>query len=150
MKKFLYICGIFFTGLFVVLLYAEKEEALPSAVFDKDFMRVLSSTRVIERNLIFEKPLNKIVQGRGVIISSDKKGRYKRNFRFILEDKTAAVYKMNITYNIFFNREETAAILSVGDVFEFRGQLISYVPANIGRSAYIVDIVLEEGTLIFE
>lgn len=149
MKKLVYILGIL-AAFVLVPLWAQTPESSPAAVFDKNFMRILSSTRVIERDLIFEKSLNKIVRGWGVIISSEKKNRYKRNFRFILEDKMGSAYKMNIKYHVYFNNEETAAVLSEGDEFEFRGQLMSYSAVNTAKSAYIVDVVLEEGTLIFE
>ena len=148
MKRFVYMFFILWFVFANVSLNVRANQ--PVVAFDKNFMYALSTARAIERDMVFAKPLNTIVRGWGVIISYDKKSRYKRSYRLILEDKNAATYKLNITYNVFFNKEETISLLTEGDDFEFRGQLMSYVSVNTARSAYIIDIVLEEGTIILE
>jgi len=126
---------------------------LPAAdrvFFDKNFMKSLSSTRVIERDSYFESRINSIVQARAAVVSFDKAGRYKRLFRLMLEDTEAPAYKLKIIYNVFLNKEDTLTLLTTGDDFEFSGQLISCAPLNTGRTAYVLDIVLEEGALLIE
>ena len=138
-----------FATVFIVLffVYLNAEEKI---FFDKTFMRNLSSAKIIERDSLFEKSLNSIIQASAVIVSFDKTGRYKRTFRVILEDKEAETYKIKIIYNVFFNKEETRSILGAGDNFEFSGKLVSCAPLNTGRTAYILDIVLQEGALLIE
>ena len=143
MKKFLVTVFIMF---FLVSLRAEEEKVF----FDKAFMKNLNSAKIIERDARFEKNLNSIIQARAVVISFDKTARYKRAFRVILEDREAAVYKIKIIYNVFFNKEETRSILDIGDNFEFSGKFVSCAPLNTGRTAYILDIVLQEGALLIE
>ena len=143
LKKYFITVFIIF---FIVSLKAEEEKVF----FDKIFMRNLGSARTIERDSHFEKSLNSIIQAKAVVISFDKTARYKRTFRVILEDKEAEAYKIKIIYNVFFNKEETRLILGAGDNFEFNGKLVSCAPLNTGRTAYILDIVLQEGALLIE
>jgi len=135
-----------FIMFFLISLRAEE----PKVFFDKTFMRNLNSTRVIERDSHFEKSLNLIIQARAVVISFDKTTRYKRLFKLVLEDREAEIYKIKIIYNVFFNKEETHSILDNGDNFEFSGKLVSCAPLNTGRTAYILDIVLQEEALLIE
>ena len=146
-KKMLKKCLV---SVFIIFFLASLKAEEQKVFFDKTFMRNLNSTRIIERDSHFEKNLNSIIQAKAIVISFDKTTRYKRLFRLILEDKEAETYKIKIIYNVFFNKEETRSILNVGDNFEFSGQLISCAPLNTGRTAYILDIVLQEGALLIE
>ena len=135
-----------FTIFFLISLGAEEEKVF----FDKTFMRNLNSARIIERDSHFERNLNSLIQAKAIVISFDKTARYKRTFRAILEDKEAEAYKIKIVYNVFFDKEETRSILGAGDNFEFSGKLVSCAPLNTGRTAYILDVVLQEGALLIE
>ena len=140
----------YFVMIFIIFFLASLKAEEQKVFFDKTFMRNLNSARTIERDSFFEKNLNSIIQARAVVMSLDKTTRYKRLFRLILEDKEAEAYKIKIIYNVFFNKEETRLILDTGDNFEFSGQLVSCAPLNTARTAYILDIVLQEGALLIE
>ena len=139
-----------FVTVFIIFFLASLKAEEQKVFFDKTFMRNLNSAKAIERDSFFEKNLNSIIQTRAVVVSLDKTARYKRLFRLVLEDKEAEAHKMKIIYNVFFNKEETRSILNAGDIFEFSGQLVSSAPLNTARTAYILDIILQEGALLIE
>jgi hypothetical protein len=125
------------------------EEGTPISMTGELFSR-FSQTPAISRDAYLGVYANSIVQGRGTVLSSDQKGRYKRKYRLVLEEAETLPYRIRIIYNVFLENEDTISLLAAGAVFEFRGQLMTCTPLNTSRSAYMFDIVLQEGALVLQ
>jgi hypothetical protein len=115
-----------------------------------EFIRRISPTHPIRRDAYLGLYANSIVQGRGTVLLSDQKGRYKRKYRLVLEEGETRSYRIRIIYNVFLENEDTISMISAGAVFEFRGQLMTCTPLNTSRNAYVLDIVLQEGALVLQ
>ena len=117
-------------------------------ILNKKYYYSLKRLPPIKRDAFFDEALNKIIQGKGYIESIEKFDRYKRQFRIVIIDSKAQ--NLNIRLYIFTNTEEYLQALKKGDVFQFKGQFVLYTPLNSRRDSYILDIILEDGSLLVE
>jgi hypothetical protein len=117
-------------------------------VLDAEISATLESMAAIRRDFYLDSQLNKMLQGRGLVESVEESGRYRRKFRI----KLSSVEKRSVAlvYYIYTSNPEYQSMLSKGDIFEFRGQLVVYTPLNSRRDSYIFDVVMEEGALKVE
>src|SRR5271157_143277 len=125
------------------------ETAARQRALDKIFFAELNNTPPVLRDAYLEGMLNSIVTGRGIVLSSYTYQRLKKNYRLVLIDREAAQKNLKITYHIYVADSNTAAMLEKNALFEFTGQLIAYMPLNSKRDSYILDILLEKGTVVF-
>ena len=117
---------------------------------NNNFYKKLSKISSIERVEFIAKNKNNFVLGKGKIIFIDKKRRYKRKFRVVLVDQEASKFNLIVRYYIFFNSELSISMLSLNQILEFQGQFMTLTPVNINRNIFIIDIVLEKGSIIIE
>ena len=133
----------------VLLLPSEINDS-KTLKLDSKYLKNLAGTRLIKRDEFIESGLNSLVSTSGKVISIDEMSRYRKNFRVIVEDSTAHRYKFTFTYYLFFENEEIATMVVPGEIFEFRGQLVSVTPLNSRRDSYILDIILETGSVVIK
>ena len=117
---------------------------------NNNFYKKLSKISSIERDTFLTENIKKFVLGKGKIIFIDKKNRYKRKFRVVLVDQNASKFNLVIRYYIFFNSELSVSMLSLNQILEFQGQFMTLTPVNINRNTFIIDIVLEKGSIIIK
>lgn len=150
MKNFKVI--VFLIAVLAVIPFSLRSQVNVSGddlYIDQEFYNEFIKTLPIFKDDTFESKINSIIHCRGTITTITKDGRYRKNFRIILHDEEAE--KMNITlyYYVFFDSKETYAIVTKDTGFELTGQLMSYTPLNVKRDNYILDIVLEKGSIVF-
>jgi hypothetical protein len=118
----------------------------PPVLADEFYAR-LEAAPPIRRDFFLDAHLNKLLSGRGRVISVDAAGRYKRRYRIVL---AGLAVSPKITFYLFADGDDYRGLLSEGDLFEFRGQFVVYTPLNTRRDAYIFDVVMEEGAVVLE
>jgi hypothetical protein len=122
----------------------------PELVLNRSFFTELARTNPILRDRYFQDKLQSIVTGKGEIVKVQEINRYRRDHLLVLKDNTAETMNLEITYHLYLSGKDFLDIIQKGELFEFRGQLISYTPANMKRDSYIIDILLEDGAMIIE
>lgn len=149
MKHFLFIMILSFMFIFSFSfdVYTEKQvESDEAIILNKLFYSNILKTSPIKRNLLIDALQNKIIQGKGYVELVESKERYHRRFRIIIIDSEAV--NLNIRLYIFTNNEEYLKLLTKGDLFEFKGQFVTYTQLGTRRDSYIFDIILEDGALV--
>ena len=123
-----------------------REKPISVIQLNKEFYTNFSRSSPIERDILLNKMLNEVLQGRGYVESVEKIERYHRNYRIVAIESEAL--NLNIRFYIFTDNEEYPYLLKKGDFFDFKGQFIIYTPLSSRRDSYIFDIVLEDGALV--
>ncbi len=123
-----------------------QTQAGPPVLADEFYAR-LQAAPPIRRDFFLDAHLNKLLSGRGRVISVDAVGRYKRRYRIVLAGLTASP---KITFYLFADGDDYRGLVSEGDLFEFKGQFAVYTPLDTRRDAYIFDVVMEEGAVVIE
>ena len=147
MNKYLHkvILVTLFFALFIPVSAAESD-----LVMDKTFFKTFNALNSIVRDEFVEKQMNRIVIGRGTIISVSDQERYKRKYRIVVESSDAPVYGQKFLFYIFIDNKDTFDLLTVNSSFEFKGQLVGYTPLETKRNQYILDIIFMDGSTIIE
>jgi len=123
-----------------------QTQAGPPGLADAFYTR-LQAAPPIRRDFFLDAHLNKLLSGRGRVISVDAAGRYKRRYRIVLAGLSASP---KITFYLFVDGDDYRGLLSEGDLFEFKRQIAVYTPLNTRRDAYIFDVGMEEGSGVRE
>lgn len=131
-------------------LLMAREMREPDYVLDRSFFTEFSRTNPILRDSFFNEKLQSIITGTGEIVQVQRSGRYRREHLLILKENKTGPMNLDFTYHLYFSGKDFLDIIQKGELFEFRGQVISYAPANIERDRYILDILLEDGAMIIE
>jgi hypothetical protein len=126
------------------------EEKKVTLYINNDFYTAFMKMPAVKRDDYLKERLNEIVMCRGIVLSIDKNGRYKKPYRIILRDTEGEKCGLSLTYYVFIESEDSVKLLSENRIFEFRGQIMSYTPLKISRDAYILDILLEKGAIVVE
>lgn len=140
------VCSIVLAANAVFAQAALSEGEKP--VLDQEFYSALSQKEAIRRDMFLDDNLNKIIAGKGQILSIDANGRYRRRFRIVVNAKVSSA--IAITYYVYTDNEEYIRVINQGDTLEFKGQFIIYTPLTTRRNSYIFDVVLEEGAVVVE
>ena len=142
---------LFFLALIPVLAFSETgEEKDVTLYINNDFCSAFMKMPAVMRDDYLKDRLNAIVMCRGKVVSIDKIGRYKKPYRVVLRDPEAEKYGLFLTYYVFIESEDSVKLLAENEIFEFKGQIMSYTPVKVSRDAYILDILLEKGAIVVE
>ena len=139
------VCSIW--GLLAASIAVNGQTQAGSPVLADDFYAGLRASPAIRRDFFLDGHLNKILSGRGRVVSVDATGRYKRRYRIVLEGPFVSP---KITFYLFADGDDYRSLLSEGDLFEFKGQFVVYTPLDSRREAYIFDVVMEEGAVVVD
>lgn len=145
MKRAVAACA--FLALLSASVSSSGQTQAGAPVLTDEFYTRLQAAPPIRRDFFLEAHLNKLLSGRGRVISVDAVGRYKRRYRIVLAGLAASP---KITFYLFADGDDYRGLLSEGDLFEFKGQFVVYTPLNTRRDAYIFDVVMEEGAVVLE
>ena len=119
-------------------------------VMDKTFFKEFTALNSLIRDDFIEKQMNRIIIGRGTIISISEQERYKKKYRIVVESSDAGEYGQKFRFYIYTDNKDTLDLLTLDSSFEFKGQLTGYTPLDIKRSQYILDIIFMDGSTIIE
>jgi len=119
-------------------------------VMDKTFFKGFSVLNSLVRDEFIEKQMNRIVIGRGTIISISEQERYKKKYRIVVESSDAGEYGQRFRFYIFTDNKDTLDLLTLDSSFEFKGQLAGFTPLDTKRTQYILDIIFMDGSTIIE
>ena len=89
-----------------------------------------------------------IISAKVVIESVDENTEYKRSYRI-----TSTLVESNQTtfiFHIYSEKKDYIDLMKKGDIFEFKGQMVLYTPLNTKRDKYIIDVILQDGAMVFE
>jgi hypothetical protein len=136
--------------LFIVLISVFLTAAETEIVFDSAFFKEFNFKQTIEKDDYFESILNKIIIGRGRIVSVSLNERYKKKYRIVIESSDSSPYNQKILFFVFLENKNTADILTTDSNFEFKGQLMGYTPLGTKRNEYILDVVFMDGSTVIE
>lgn len=140
----------FFLNVFIILFPAMIIAADDLIVFDASFYKKLSIIQPIEKDSFFENIQNRIIIGRGKILSVSLNKRYKKKYRIVIESNESSQYNHKIFFYVFLENKNTADILNLNSTFEFKGQLMGYTPLGTKRNEYILDVIFMEGSALIE
>ena len=119
-------------------------------VFDSLFFKKLSIIHPLEKDTFFETLQNKIILGKGKILSVSLNKRYKKKYRIVIEASESSQFNNKIFFYVFLDNKNTTDILNLNTTFEFKGQLMGYTPLGTRRNEYILDIIFMEGSTLIE
>lgn len=137
--------SVFITVILIPVSAAENE-----LVMDKNFFKNFMALKSLVRDDFIDKQINRIVIGRGTIISISEQERYKKKYRIVVESSDAAEFGHKFLFYIFTDNKDTLDLLTLDSSFEFKGQLTGYTPLDIKRTQYILDIIFMDGSTIIE
>ncbi len=149
-KKYLSLTALFFLIFYSFSFSDVIKKSREIVLLDKNFYMKLSGLHQMIRDDYLDEKINSMIQGRGVIISIEKKNRYNRDSRLIIIPAGLKKYNLKIKYYIFLNDKTSISMLAENMTLEFKGQFMNYTPVNIKRNEYIFDIVLESGAVLVE
>lgn len=136
--------------LFVSVVPVSVSSAESELVMDKTFFKSFSVMNSLVRDEFIEKQMNRIVIGRGTIISISEQERYKKKYRIVVESSDAGEYGYKFRFYIYTDNRDTLDLLTLDSSFEFKGQLTGYTPLDIKRTRYILDVIFMDGSTIIE
>ena len=119
-------------------------------VFDSALYKKFSSIQPIEKDSFFKNMLNRVIIGRGKILSVSLTQRYRKRYRIVIESIESSRYNQKILFYVFLENKNTADILDLDTSFEFKGQLMGFTPLGTKRNEYILDILFMEGSTLIE
>ncbi|HQO39086.1 MAG TPA: hypothetical protein PK986_01330, partial [Spirochaetota bacterium] len=119
-------------------------------VMDKPFFKSFSRINSVVRDEFIEKQMNRIVIGRGTIISISEQERYKKKYRIVVESSDAGDFGYKFRFYIYTDNRDTLDLLTLDSSFEFKGQLAGYTPLDTKRTRYILDVIFMDGSTIIE
>lgn len=139
------IVAVVISAALLPLTSAENE-----LVLDKTFFKNFTVLNSLVRDEFIEKQMNRIVIGRGTIISITEQERYKKKYRIVVESSDAPEFGYRFRFYIFTDNKDTLDLLTLDSSFEFKGQLAGYTPLDTKRTHYILDILFMDGSTIIE
>lgn len=89
-----------------------------------------------------------IISAKVVIESVEENTEYKRAYRI-----TSTLINSNQTtfiFHIYSEKKDYIDLMKKGDIFEFKGQMVLCTPLNTKRDKYIIDVILQDGAMVFE
>ena len=137
--------------LCVVFLIASASGLIAQDVFltDRKTIESIKSLQPLQRDWLILSKKNTIFSSRVRVEKVDQKGEYKKAF-CIYGQCADDTESLRIFFNIYMDNPEYAELLKQGDIFDFKGQFAFMAPLNASRSAYSIDIILQEGSLVIE
>ena len=100
------VCSIW--GLLAASIAVNGQTQAGSPVLADDFYAGLRASPAIRRDFFLDGHLNKILSGRGRVVSVDATGRYKRRYRIVLEGPFVSP---KITFYLFADGDDYRSLL---------------------------------------
>jgi hypothetical protein len=140
----------FFISTFLIILLAIQVFSVENPVFDRTFFQSFARMNSLQREIYFEGLTNRIVIGRGTVLTVVERENYKKQYRIEVLAGEASQMRLKFIYYVYFDDKNIIDLLSEDASFEFKGQLMGITPLNTLRSDFILDVVLMEGSTIID
>ena len=149
-KRFFEIIRFIISSAAILVFCVSVNAAGDELVMDKPFFNDFSRLNSAVRDEFIEKQMNRIVIGRGTIISISEQKRYKKRYRIVVESSDAAAFGYKFRFYIYTDNRDSLDLLTLDSSFEFKGQLAGYTPLDTKRTRYILDVIFMDGSTIIE
>jgi len=136
--------------IFIMILVTTAAFAEEALVMDSNFFKKFSSQSAMARDEYLEGFLDKLIIGRGKIVSVTEKGRYRKRFMVTIESSDSSKFNQKFLFYLFLDNRDNFDLLSTGSDFEFKGQFMGYTPLNTKRNSYIIDAVLMDASTLID
>ncbi len=117
-----------------------------SVKIDNQFINSLAAESVVTRDQKIMDMIDKQINAKGYVFAA-KDSKLLTRYVITIMLNTGSI-EMKI--NLYTDRDDYLKLLQKGDQFEFKGKLISFSPVNTEKSSYILNVLLEEGSVIVE
>jgi hypothetical protein len=140
----------FFISAVLILFLSLQVFSVENLVFDRTFFNSFVRMNSLQREIFLEDLTNRIVIGRGTVLTVVERENYKKQYRIEVLAGEASPLRMKFIYYVYFDDKNIIDLLTEEASFEFKGQLMGITPLNTARSEFILDVVLMEGSTIID
>ncbi|HOF32691.1 MAG TPA: hypothetical protein PK624_02065 [Spirochaetota bacterium] len=117
-------------------------------IFNSSNIIKITKMNPIEKDKYILSLQKNIISAKVVIESVEENTEYKRAYRI-----TSTLINSNQTtfiFHIYSEKKDYIDLMKKGDIFEFKGQMVLCTPLNTKRDKYIIDVILQDGAMVFE
>lgn len=140
----------YFLSAVLILLLSLQVFSVENPVFDRTFFQSFSRMNSLQREIFLNEMTNRIIIGRGTVLTVVERENYKKQYRIEVLAGEAAQQRLKFIYYVYFDDKNIIDLLTEDANFEFKGQLMGITPLNTLRSEFILDVVLMEGSTIID
>lgn len=135
---------------FLIVLLALQVFSVENLVFDRTFFQSFAKMNSLQRDISLNEITNRIVIGRGTVLTVVERENYKKQYRIEVLAGEASQLRLKFIYYVYFDDKNIIDLLTEDANFEFKGQLMGITPLNSLRNEFILDVVLMEGSTIID
>jgi len=140
----------FLLSAVLTVLLSFQVYSVENPVFDRTFFQSFARMNSLQRQIYLEDITNRIVIGRGTVLTVVERENYKKQYRIEVLAGEASPLRLKFIYYVYFDDKNIIDLLTEDASFEFKGQLMGITPLNTVRSDFILDVVLMEGSTIID
>ena len=135
---------------FLIVFLALQVFSVENLVFDRTFFQSFAKMNSLQRDISLNEITNRIVIGRGTVLTVVERENYKKQYRIEVLAGEASQLRLKFIYYVYFDDKNIIDLLTEDANFEFKGQLMGITPLNSLRNEFILDVVLMEGSTIID
>ena len=140
----------FLMSAFLIVFLALQVFSVENLVFDRTFFQSFAKMNSLQRDISLNEITNRIVIGRGTVLTVVERENYKKQYRIEVLAGEASQLRLKFIYYVYFDDKNIIDLLTEDANFEFKGQLMGITPLNSLRNEFILDVVLMEGSTIID